>query len=488
MSNENKFAKLGIIYAIGQVLSKAISFILLPIYVNQLGMVGYGQLALVDTVLDFISSFTIVAIYSGYIRFYRDYEDSEREKLRNTALNFAFLMGLVSISIALTLGKVVSSSIFNFENSHYVLLLVVCRSIISQLVILLMCEYSLNYRAGITVTLNLANLLMNLMFTIVLVILWSRGILGVYEGYIMSNLLLFVYLMIVKDSKYRVEMDLSMLKNMLKFSAGFIPSCMASTILTLSDRYFLRNYRSLGETGIYSVGYKFGMLIEPLFVSPFRQIFTPYKLQIWREKNAEEKFNAMFIKYHVLGCFVILGICIYSKAMISLLSTADSIVAYKIVPFVVISYFLYGMSIFYSLGIELKNKTYLDGLVMLAAGVVNIILNIILIPSMGMYGAALSTAISYIVMNIIYLKFSMPLYYIKYKFDVVFKVYGITFVLYLIYYLLSIFNIPILAELAIGVVLLMIYLICCIYLNLIKKADLLKYLMINKKVRGKNPD
>ncbi|MBU3142591.1 oligosaccharide flippase family protein [Clostridium sp. CF012] len=488
MSNENKFAKLGVIYAIGQVMSKAISFILLPIYVNELGMVGYGQLALVDTVLDFISSFTIVAIYSGYIRFYRDYEDAEREKLKNTALNFAMIMSLVSITLALTLGKVVCSSIFNFENSHYVLILVVFRSIISQLVILLMCDYTLNYRAGITVTLNFANLLLNLMFTIVFVVLWSRGIIGVYEGYILSNIFMFIYLMIVKDSKYRFEMDLKMLKNMLKFSAGFIPSCMASTVLTLSDRYFLRNYRSFGETGIYSVGYKFGMLIEPLFVSPFRQIFTPYKLQIWKEKNAEEKFNAMFIKYHVMGCFVMLGICMYSKTMILLLSTADSIVAYKIVPFVVISYFLYGMSIFYSLGIELKNKTYLDGFVMIAAGIVNIILNILLIPSMGMYGAALATAISYIVMNLIYLKFSMPLYYIKYKFDVVFKVYGITFVLYLIYYIVSVFNIPTLAEMLIGMILLSSYLICCIYLKLIKKEDLLKYLPLNKKGRCKDDE
>jgi O-antigen/teichoic acid export membrane protein len=476
MSNENKFARLGIIYAIGQILSKAISFILLPIYVKQLGMVGFGQLALVDAVFDFIASFTILGVYSGYIRFYRDYKEEQRERLKNTALSFAVVMGILNITLVLTLGKFFSSVIFNFDASYYILVLVVVRSLISQLVILMMCDYGLNFKARINVTLNLANLLLNLVFTLFLVVLNKRGIIGIYEGYIISNLLMFAYLMKVKGLKYRFEIDRDMLKNMLKFSAGFIPSCIASTVLTLSDRYFLNSYRNLGETGIYSVGYKFGMLIQPLFVSPFRQIFTPYKLQIWNEKDSEEKFNTMFINYHVIGCFVLLGICIYSKAMITILSTADSIVAYKIVPLVAIAYFLYGMSIFYSLGIEFKNKTYLDGFVMMGAGAINIILNIVLIPSQGMYGAALSTAISYIAMNIIYYKFSRPLYYVRYKLINIFKVYFITTILYLIYYLLSIYDMSIIVEMLVGVILLLGYIACCLWLKLIKKEDLSKYL------------
>jgi len=485
--NENKFARIGIIYAIGQVLAKGISFILLPIYIKELGIIGFGQLSLVDAVFDFIGPFTIIGIYSGYIRFYTEYKENQQAKLKNTALNFALIMSASNITLALAFGGVVSKFIFNFDNSHYILILIVGRSIISQLVILLMCDYSLNYKAGINVTLNTVNLFLNLVFTLLLVVFMKRGIAGIYEGYVLSNLIMLIYLVVINHSEYKLEIDIKMLKNMLKFSGGLIPSSIASTILTLSDRYFLKGYRSLAETGIYSLGYKFGMLIEPLFVSPFKQIFTPYKFSIWKDSDAEEKFNAMYLKYHIIGCFIMLGICIYSKAIIILLSTKDSIVAYKLVPLIVLSYFLYGKSSFYCLGIQIKNKTYYDGFIMLFSGIINIILNIILVPKFGMYGAALATAISYIIMNYVYIRFSLPLYPVKYKIKNVLKIYSITLSLYSIYYVVSIFNIPILLEMIVGAFILTAYIYCSVYLKLITIDELRGYAQdIKKRVNHKN--
>jgi O-antigen/teichoic acid export membrane protein len=213
------------------------------------------------------------------------------------------------------------------------------------------------------------------------------------------------------------------------------------------------------------------------------QIFTPYKFSIWKDKKAKKKFKSMFVKYHLVGCFIMLGICIYSKAMIIFLSTNESIAAYKVVPLIVIAYFLYGKSCFYCLGIQIKNKTYYDGFIMLSAGIINLILNVILIPRLGMYGAALSTAISYIAMNYIYIKFSLPLYKIKYKRKKVFKIYAITLILYSIYYAVSILNISIILEMIIGAGILSCYIICCVYFHLIKVDELREYIYsIRKKV------
>lgn len=477
MSSENKFAKLGIIYAVGQILSKLISFILLPIYTKELGMVGFGELALTEAVLDVITTFAIIGIHAGYIRFYREYDETHRGLLKNTAVNFSLFISCIHIFFILIFGKLIANVIFDFNNSYYILNLIMLRSIITQLVVLLMCDYSLNYKAKINVTLNLANLLMNLLLTIGLVVYFKRGIRGIYEGYIISNILTLAYLIYKDDIKYRLELDMNMLKNMLKFSAGLIPSCLASSVLTLSDRYFLKGYTDYKETGIYSVGYKFGMLIEPVFVTPFKQIFTPYKFEIWKNEDAEEQFNLMFEKYHIIGCFIMLGICIYSKAIIAFLTPNETIVAYKIVPLIVLSYFLYGKSCFYCLGIEIKNKTYYDGLIMLSGGIINIILNILLIPSLGMYGAALATVISYTIMNGIYLKFSLPLYHVRYKKKKIFKLYIITFLIYCVYFFVSCLDVSIIFEMFIGIILLIMYIGFCICFKVINKQELEKIYM-----------
>lgn len=475
MAKNKSFVKIGIIYAIGQVLSKALSFILLPIYTRQLGTIGYGQLALADTVLDFIGAFVICGVYSGYYRFYREYDENQRRKLKNTAINFALALVALDIILVLIIGRPIAKLIFNFNDPYKILILVVMRSILVQFVTLLMCDYTLNYKAGITVITNLANLILNMGFSILFVVYLKQGIIGVYNGYIFSNLIILIYLIFINIKSYRLEFDKSMLKNMLTFSGGLISCNLAGTVLTLSDRYFLAGYRNYSETGVYSMGYKFGMLIDPLFISPFKDIFTPYKFQVWKDDDAEEKFNKMFNKYHLLGLFILLGISIYSRFIISIFTTKEFINAYKIVPLILFSYFIYGENEFYTLGIQIRNKTYLTSIIMILGGIFNIILNISLIPSYGMYGAAVATLISYIVINLINMIYSNRLFNVKYNLKNSFKLYFITFLLYLFYYILSVFNKNIIIELIYNILILTMYVLICLIFNIINKKQINDY-------------
>jgi len=480
MLQNKSLVKLGFIYAIGQVLSKALSFILLPIYTRQLGTVGYGQLALADTILDFIGAFIICGIYSGYYRFYSEYNENQRRKLKNTAINFALALAIFDFTLVILVGKFIAKLIFDFNNSYEILVLIVLRSIIVQFVMLLMCDYTLNYKAVITVTTNLVNLVMNMCFSILLVVYLKKGIIGVYKGYIYSNLIILIYLVIINIKAYRFEFDKGMLKNMLTFSAGYIPTSLANTVLTLSDRYFLAGFIGYSVTGIYSIGYKFGTLIEPIFISPFKSVFTPYKFQVWKDDDAQDKLNNMFIKYHFIGCFIILIISFYCKSIISIFTTDAYSNAYKLVPLILLSYFLYEQNSFYSLGIEIHNKTYMESFIMIAGGVINIILNVLIIPKYGMYGAAVATIVSYIIINIMYILYAMPMYYIRYKFKDSIKFYIIILNLYLIYYFISINNINLFLESIISFILLVVYIYLCITLKLLKKEELLFYFNIIK--------
>jgi O-antigen/teichoic acid export membrane protein len=260
MKEKKSFIMLGMIYAVGQILSKALSFVLLPLYTKQLGTIGYGQLALVDTVLEFISAFVICGIHSGYYRFYREYDDEQRKTLKSTAINFSLILIVFDIIITVLFGKPISNIIFKFDNSREILILIVIRSIIVQFVNLFLCDYTLNYRAITSIIINIANLILNIVFSLFFVVYKNQGIIGVYKSYIFSNTIVLVCLLIVNLKSYKPVIDKEMLKKMFKFSGGYIPANLAFTILTLSDRFFLASYKNYSETGIYSVGYKFGML------------------------------------------------------------------------------------------------------------------------------------------------------------------------------------------------------------------------------------
>ena len=476
MLSDKSFVKIGIVYAAGEILSKLLSYMLLPIYTSQLGSAGYGQLALVDTVLEFMSTFAICSIYSGYLRFYREYDSKDRLTLKNTAINFAVIISFTYFIFTLTAGKFISNIVFKFDNSYKIFILIAIRNILAQFILLFMCDYQLNYKAFITVTVNFCNLGLNLLLSIFFVVYKKEGIIGVYKGYILSSAAIVLYLVIVNFKNYRFQINKSMLKNMLKYSLGLIPGNISGTILTLSDRYFLSGYRNYSETGVYSIGYKFGMLIVTLFIAPFRSIFTPYKFETWNNDDAQNKFKDIFNEYHFLGLFIMLGIAIYSRTAIKLISSNEFSNAYKIVPLVLFSYFIFGESCFYGIGIQFKNKTYIDGIIMICGSIINIVFNFLLIPGLGMYGAALSTCMSYSTMNLLYILIALPMYHVKYDFKRIFINYSISFIIYGLYYLISIHNFPLFVEAIFGIFLLILYICFCILFKFTDYETIIKYI------------
>ncbi|SHK16477.1 Membrane protein involved in the export of O-antigen and teichoic acid [Clostridium cavendishii DSM 21758] len=474
---KKSFIKVGIIYSVGQILSKAITFLLMPLYIKKLGIEVYGQLALVDTILDFILSFVIVSIFAGFTRYYREYNEIDRKKLKNTAINFALIMIIIDIIFVIIFGRKISSVVIGIDNSYYIFCMIVMRAILTQFIMLMLREYDLNYEAQITVVINLVNMLASVGLTILFVVKLNRGIKGIYEAYNIVNLIILIYLFVKNLKTYKMEIDFNMLKSMLKFSAGLIPSSISSTVLTLSDRYFLKGYKSYAETGIYSMGYKFGTLIDPVFVGPFNSIFTPFKFQVWSEDDASIKLNNMYRTYHLLGCFFLLGISMFTKSVLLICKLGEQIEAYKIVPLILISYFVYGKAAFYSLGIQVKNKTYLDGVIMMAGGILNILLNIVLIKPMGMYGAATATIVSYLFMNILYYFVGKKFYFIKYENLIVIKLYIISIILYVGYYFISKNNQNIIIDIIIATILMGIYLLMLIILKIVSKEEVNLYIL-----------
>lgn len=152
-----------------------------------------------------------------------------------------------------------------------------------------------------------------------------------------------------------------------------------------------------------------------------------------------------------------LGIAIYSKFGIVVFANSDFSEAYKVVPLILYSYFLYGKTGYYALGFQIENKTYKIGMYMGFAAVLNIILNFVLVPLGGILGAAIATIISYFLLNLIFIKSSNKYYKIDLDTKFQLKVQILTMALYGIYYLISVRNIGILKEFIFNIFIMIAY-------------------------------
>ncbi|WP_368239983.1 oligosaccharide flippase family protein [Clostridium perfringens] len=481
MSNRKSFFRIGIIYTIGQLMFKAISFIMIPIYTRELGIVGFGQLSLVDTVLNFLSTFLIISIFSGYIRFYRDYKEKDRKRLKNTAINFAIIISIFDLVFVFSFGRIIGPILFNFNNSYEILILIILRGIVEQFVTLLSCDYNLNYKAHIIIIINFFMMVLNVLFIMYFLLFKCEGVLGIYKGYFFGTLIVVISLFFIQIKNYKFEFDKKMFKRMFKFSFGLMPCGISATILDLADRYILAGYKGFAQTGIYSMGYKIGTLIDPVFISPFKSIFTTYKFEIWKDNDNNEKFNEMYKNYHIIGNFIMLSIAFCSPILILILSDKTYLLAVNLIPIILFSYYINGKNEFFSVGIQLKNKTYLTSIIMLAGGISNIIINLILIPIFGMYGAAVSTLISYYIINFINMSFSNKLHGIRYDLKLGYKIDLISICVYISFMIFSKDINNILILICISIIFLVIYIFILILIKVLTIDEIKIYIKNNLK-------
>lgn len=450
---KNSFFKIGILYSIGQLLIKGVAFLLIPLYSKYLGTEIYGQLALVDIVYNFIGMFIIFSIYSGYIRFYN------QDKSYNgfaTIYNFSLISIFVQGIIIFVFGKYFSYLLLKMENSYFILNLIFIRGSLEQIISLFESNYSMEYKVKKLIFLKLIITIINLLSIIYFITVRKETIIGIYLGYIIGNLLVLIY--IIYDNKKRIKLvfDYNFLKKCFKFSSGLLLGNISYLILTAIDRYFLKEYRSFSDVGIYSMAYKFASLIEIFFVVSFKKVFTPFKFQEFQNKNFDYKINKFFDYYNILGIIIFLLISVNIKLILYIFSTEEFLKAYLITPIITFSYLLYGQVEFYTLGIYLKNKTYIDSFIIMIGGIANIILNIVWIRKYGIYGAAISTIVSYIVMSILYICISQKLYYIKFNFNKMIRIILLGIICYFIYFIISIQNINLIFETFLGNIIVLI--------------------------------
>jgi O-antigen/teichoic acid export membrane protein len=365
---------------------------------------------------------------------FMSYFNHDNEGNRKTAVSTALIF-LTATSIIITLILIVASSnisVFILSSIHYnyhfqviFLTLFFDTAIVIPFAIFRAREKSKKY-----VIISLARLLVGIGLTIYFIVVLKKGVLGILESGLITAVFLYCLLIpgIIKETKLRFS--ISDLKNMLGFGLPLIPANLASWILTSADRYFLLFLSTQDELGLYSLGYKFGLIIRVLIVGPFTIAWAPFFWSIAKEKNAKEVFSSVLTYFVLVGMFVALGISVLSKEVLMVMTTPSFYDAYKVIPLIALSYVLYGCYFVLSIGIDLKKKTkYLPFIVGISA-IINFALNYILIPHYGMMGAAIATLISYLMLPIASYSVSKRYYPIKYEWSRITKIFFAAVLIY----------------------------------------------------------
>ena len=215
--------------------------------------------------------------------------------------------------------------------------------------------------------------------------------------------------------------SIEIISPMLKFGIVMIPGTISMLILQASDRYMLTylSANTMYDVGIYSAGYRIGMIMHFL-VTLVSLVYLPYAMKIAKEPRAQAINRSVFKYYIIYGSLFGTFIILYSQEIFRFIIDSSYLISYKIVFAGVISSFLYGIFNIININYYVRKKAGNITLAVLLGAILNIVLNFILIPKYGIFGAGIASIIAYFFIVIFNYSVAVYLYKVKYPIVLVF--------------------------------------------------------------------
>ncbi|MBN2072474.1 MAG: oligosaccharide flippase family protein [Actinobacteria bacterium] len=431
--------KHGIVYGIGSIIEKAITFILLPLYTTRFTASDYGILGLVTVTGSILAAIFTIGMNYGLLRSYYDYRD---EKDRKAVISTAFYIVLLSTFIMLVLGLAFSRNFSEliFKSGDYRLhfIIIVITSAFSILNVVPFTVFRVRMKSLQFIILQAVFLLIGIGTIIYLVNYRKWGVLGALTGnLIMAAVSCFtLYICIRKDIVARfIKPEF---KKMLLLGSPLIPGTISVFVFTAIDRYFLNYYTNTHEVGLYNLAYNFGNIVTVLLATPISLVWPAMYLSVKDHDNAEDFYSRALTYALSISFFLFLIFSLLSKEALKIFSNEEFWDAYAVIPIIVLTYSIWSVRKIINVAVTIKRKTQGMAVIEIIGAVVNIGLNFLLIPRYGIWGAAYATLTTYIVVTLLLFLYNQKLMKLYYEWGRILKLVAVTGIIFAAGYLIVI--------------------------------------------------
>ena len=417
------------VYGISTILGRFLNFILVPFYTNVFATAEYG---VITTVYAYIAFFNIIYIYgmdAAYMKYAFMKDERNPRTVFSTSFLFISLTSFIFSTLIVIFGRNISSALDipaeDFPIMTYVSLIL----LFDALAIIPFNYLRLKRNARKFALIKTLNIMVNVFLNLILILKFKMGIEAVFISNLVASMLTLVALLPEFAGNLSSKINLSYLGELLKFGIPYLPAGMASMVVQVIDRPILQRMTDESAVGIYQANYKLGIFMM-LYVSMFQYAWQPFFLSSSKDKNAKELFSKVLTYFLIVGSIILVVISLFVEDIVKipLLHNRTLIAAaywggVNIIPVVLLAYLFNGMYVNFTAGIFIEGKTkylpYITGLGALA----NIVVNILLIPYMGIMGAAIATLASYIAMAFALYFVSRRFYRVDYEYWKIFRIF-----------------------------------------------------------------
>lgn len=392
-TNKSLFKNTGII-AIGQISTKLINFLLLPLYTSLLTTDEYGLVDLLTTYTAFFSVIIGLQMSQALFRFLvtARNDNSRKQDIISTiviaTVGVIFLYSVMFLSI---------SGLINIQCKWFLLAHVVATIFLQTASgIARGLGNNTEYAAGSFIS-AIVTLVLNVLFIAVLrlniVYMLAAYAIGPLMGGIYIVLRLGVYRYIRLNHANKKD-----LKMILRYALPLVPNELSWSVIHASDRVIVSAMLSVAANGLIAVASKFSAIYTTFF-SIFNTSWTEQVVLHYKDAGGKKYVSNMFEQMVTFFGCVAIGIIACMPFVFNILVDSKFQFAYGLVPFYMIAVFFNAVIGMISAIYLIENETKNVAISTAAAAVINIVVNIILIKRIGEYAAPVSSICGYAVIS-----------------------------------------------------------------------------------------
>lgn len=395
MNKKKELAKNTIIIFAGKVCTQLISFLLLPLYTSYLVTEEYGFVDLITTYVTLIVPIITMELEMSVFRYLVDCRKDKNETKRVYSNNFIILLASLAIFIV---GYLIVTCFWKFDYRFLILFdIVICTFSGNFLQIARGVGRTIDYAISCIIT-GVSTIL----FNILLIVVFKLGAFGMITSMAVANglgaLYLFIRLKMWQYIDFKKK-DKSLIKDMYKYSIPLVPNGISWWIVNVSDRTIVTAILGTAANGIYAVSNKFPTILSSLlgiFNLSWSESAALHINSPDRDKFFSDVCNTITKLFTCLG----VGMIACMPFVFPLLVNKSYDEAYYYIPILVLGAVFNVIICLYSAVYIAKKMTKQVAMTSVIGAIINIVVNIGLIHFIGLYAAAVSTAVSYLVMMV----------------------------------------------------------------------------------------
>lgn len=392
----NKYKQLvgnSVIFALGNLGSKLMQFIMIPLYSYTLTTGQYGKVDLLTTIVGLLMPVFSLDIYDAVFRYSLDRDDNQRQTF-TTGLGFTLAVSGVTLLLALGLHRWVPN--YPIWGAEYVLVASMIFSLVSNYAraIERVREFAL---AGIINSFVMGGLNAWLL----LGLHWKMNgyLVSMATGMVVATIYLILVCRLDREVNFR-WFHWGKCKEMLRYSIPLVPNLLAWWLNSASDRVFILAMMGASANGIYAMATKIPNILSTL-MNIFQQSWQISVVQEYGGTEGKQFITNVFQMFNTLMFMGAILIVAFIKPIFKLLVSANYYPGWQLAPILILAIVYSNLAGFLGTIYTATKKTVPIMYTTVVGAIVNVGLTIVLIPTLRLSGAALANVVSFGIVTVL---------------------------------------------------------------------------------------